>query len=549
MNIEEIAKQKSDKFLKEEQQYRLGFVESEQPNPITTTLGETFVKDTKQGVKMLLEADRFVSDVFFNTVMSNEFDLFYQTVKETLLAGNKIVISGCGSTGRLAMRIESSWREAISKYSQLNKYADNVISLMTGGDYAIIRSVESFEDYIQLGAKQAQEVPVKKGDLLIGVTATGETTSVLGTASYALNVGAKVYMVVCTKPESIINKLERAKIVYGHENCRNLYFPCGGMAVTGSTRMQSSSLEQAAISVALEMTLASMLGEKPDKKEYAGIFKNCVAELLAEESVNRIAAQIENEEKLYNAHGHVTYFADEYLLDVLADTTERGPTFTVPHFRPQSRKDLPLSWAFVKNPCVDTVSAWKKCFGRTPRCIDKTAEEYEKIGISTEDTKKIPKIDLEALYEFQIGNEPDPEREQGESLATWVDLTEAPCGEYREIALKFNNISTFSPLYGVDISKYSARMKIFEHLAMKLSFNIMSTGTMARMLKIRGNYMVCINISNKKLIDRATRIISDLCKIDYEKANYELFLTKEIIDMQGINRSPAEITIERLGVK
>ena len=76
--------------------------------------------------------------------------------------------------------------------------------------------------------------------------------------------------------------------------------------------------------------------------------------------------------------------------------------------------------------------------------------------------------------------------------------------------------------------------------------NRISTGTMAKMKRILGNYMVFISISNKKLVDRATRIVADLTSIDYERANYELFLTKLMLDKIGVEGMTAVKTIERI---
>lgn len=91
------------------------------------------------------------------------------------------------------------------------------------------------------------------------------------------------------------------------------------------------------------------------------------------------------------------------------------------------------------------------------------------------------------------------------------------------------------------------RLNIFEHLAMKIMINAMSTVTMAKIGKIRGNYMVYLNISNKKLIDRATRIISDLCDISYEQANYELYLSKLYFEKNNIaNGSVVTETMNRI---
>ncbi len=93
-------------------------------------------------------------------------------------------------------------------------------------------------------------------------------------------------------------------------------------------------------------------------------------------------------------------------------------------------------------------------------------------------------------------------------------------------------------------SIYKTKLKVFEHLAMKIMINTMSTATMAKIGRIRGNYMVYVNISNKKLIDRATRIISNLCNIDYERANYELFLSK--VYFESINDYNGAVVVESI---
>ncbi len=553
--LETKARECSRDFIENEKQYRLGFVEAEQSNPLTKNLGEAFVKDSKSGIEILEKADRVLLGLYETALFSKDFDSLKNDLAACLKDGGRIVISGCGSTGRLAMRIEACWRIAVSeltkKHPDAKALEDKVISLMTGGDYAIIRAVESFEDYISLGEMQASELGLCQKDILIGVTATGETTSILGTARKALENGAKVWMVVCTKPSTIVDKLERAKKVYTHENCHSLYMNCGGMAVTGSTRMQSTTIEQTVISSSLELALGELYVDENgvcSKEHLLECFKNCIDAVYCEKNASSMANLLEKEASLYEKGGHVTYFADEYLLDVLADTTERGPTFSVPAFRPQSRTDLPLSLAFVKNPFYPTKDAWHRCFERAPRCVDKTEEEYTQIGIKPEDIKKIPKINLEALYEYKIGCEKDAEREEGDSLAVWIgDEKQAPA-EFIKACENYKDTCTL--VFDIPEGKsFNTRLKIFEHIGMKLMMNGFSTGTMARMGRVMGNYMVYINITNKKLVDRATRIVSDLCGIPYEEANYQLFLSKLTLEQQNKEGMAAIETIKRLGKK
>ncbi len=46
---------------------------------------------------------------------------------------------------------------------------------------------------------------------------------------------------------------------------------------------------------------------------------------------------------------------------------------------------------------------------------------------------------------------------------------------------------------------------------------------MAKMGRVYGNWMVQVLPTNKKLIDRSTRIIASLANIPYEQANQEFF--------------------------
>lgn len=544
--LQQKARQMSQDFLENDKEYRLGFIEAEQPNPITARLGETYLEDTREGIKTLLQVDETLVPKYAKLLQSPEFDRFADDVFIALSNGGRIILSGCGSTGRLAMRLEASWRIAARKHPATAALEDRVISLMTGGDYALIRAVESFEDYIQLGKMQSRELSLGKYDILVGITATGETTSILGTATQALEDGASVWMIICTNPSTILGKLKRADDVYTHPACSSLYIPCGGMAVTGSTRMQSSTIEQALIGSALELALAGFQQQQMDKDLLIRGFQSCIDTLRKESAMHTMAAQTELETELYNREGHVTYFAEEYLLDVLADTTERGPTFSVPPFRPQANTAEPLSWAFVKNPSLSTHQAWDDCFERQPRCIAKTSEEYAALGILEKDIRRIPKIDREALMRFEIGCEPDPEREQGNSLATWIGTGSMAPEAFRRQSEKFRSVST---VMLDDSSIEKTRMKLFEHLSMKLMINIISTGTMAKLGRISGNYMVNLKISNKKLIDRASRIVADLCGTSYENANYELFCTKLMLEQEGVIGSETKLTIQRLGRK
>ncbi len=534
-NLRKQAEALAEKFINEESDYFLGYIEAEQSNPKTRNLSEVIKKNVADGVRMLQSVDCDLIDLYEKTLYSDEFDKFRDCIKEVLDGDGKIILSGCGSSGRLCMSIDKSFKRAVNKIGKPGM-GERVMTLMTGGDYALIRSVESFEDYEVLSRKQTDELNVTKGDLLIGVTATGETTSIVGSAIRANELGAKVYMVVCSDISKMQGKVKRIDDLYSRENVSTLYLPCGAFAIAGSSRMQSSTIEQLVIMSALELVINSEI----TKEELIEKFKNTLNYLMTEAVVEMMAEYIEVEAEVYKRKGYVTYFTKEYTLDVLTDTTERGPTFTTPPFRPQMRTDLPLSWAYVKNPTLDNKSAWLDCLGRPPRCIEWEQEYYDSVGIKTE----IPDISKERMYEFVIGKERDTERESQDTIAVWIDSVD-PIPEFIEAAKAYKG--TCSLVFKVDGEP--TLMNIFERIGMKMAINTVSTATMALYGRITGNYMTYLNISNKKLIDRGARIVSDLCGVDYKMALTELYYSSLLYSDSKNEVSATQETIKRLKMK
>ena len=428
MNLELLraqAREAAEHFLEQDQEYRMGYIEAEKPHPLTRRLSQTYGESMEAGIKMLLSVDAEMAQRAAATLSTEAYARFADTVRATLREGGRVIFSGCGSSGRLSMRLEQSWRNAVEKLSRqypqaacaLAEKLESVGNIMTGGDYAVIRAVESFEDSTLLGKAQVSAWKLGAKDLLVGVTATGETTSILGTAVQALEDGAKVYMLICADPAPLVQKMGRAREVYNHPNCSVLSLPCGPMALTGSTRMQSSTFEQLAGAAALEGALHDILTRRgvvhtlPDYGWYGEQFADMVAQLQSEQAVSVLAEASHQEQRVYEAGGLVTVYADEYLLDVLTDTTERAPTFMTPPFCSADMVNAEQSWAFVKNPTCGTREAWERCFLRAPRCIEWPKERYEALGLTAQQIEKIPDISAKALCRFLIGAEPMPQRE------------------------------------------------------------------------------------------------------------------------------------------
>ena len=446
-------------------------------------------------------------------------------------------------------------------YEKVADLSDSVLSIMTGGDYALIRAVENFEDYMVFGRRQARDLAVGRGDTLVGVTATGETASILGTVMEAAEKQADVFMLICVPMESIATKLERSAMAFEHPQVTVLDMPCGGMALTGSTRMQSSTLEMfvagAALEKAMRKLFAQRLGSLPDGLFEEIQYGDTLRELMDAlgEHAEPMARMIGYEERIYRQNGLITYYATDFMLDILTDTAERPPTFSLPPFRKFDEAHTAQSWAFVKNPLLTTQEAWQDCLGRDMRCIGWKREDYEQMGV-WDRLPSVPKIDAEELMKFRIGKEASAKRLAVKpNAAVWIGREE-PGPAFHEAAKAYDQQTSL--IIGPARAERGGTMlydapktplRLFEHIATKLALNTISTGVMVRLGRVTGNWMSWLDISNKKLIDRSIRIIADQCGLSYRDACIELFTTAEARKTssggaQGM--SPVHDTIQRI---
>ncbi|MDD7305849.1 MAG: N-acetylmuramic acid 6-phosphate etherase [Peptoniphilaceae bacterium] len=96
------------------------------------------------------------------------------------------------------------------------------------------------------------------------------------------------------------------------------------------------------------------------------------------------------------------------------------------------------------------------------------------------------------------------------------------CNEDAEIS-KYADVA-IEVVTGPEVITGSTRMKA--GTGQKMVLNMLSTTAMIKLGKTYKNYMVDLKPTNEKLIDRATRIIEEICKIDYEKAQKYLYDAK-----------------------
>jgi N-acetylmuramic acid 6-phosphate etherase len=576
------AIKRAEEFLTREGAFRLGELLTEAFHPKTRTLSQTAALDLPAAIRLLQSVDDEIPPAMEKVLQQDSFGRLVDAFGEALSAGKKIYFTGCGATGRLSILLEAAWRRCwreIKKVSpEMGELENRVFSVMAGGDFALIKSVEGYEDFPDFGRHQLRERGVGPGDVVVAITEGGETPFVIGTAWEGLDAGAKVFFVYNNPTELLCRHVERSREVIEEPRITKLDLTTGPMAITGSTRMQATTAELFIVGSALESALTRLLRRRlspsdaerlhlrerrPD--EYYRRLCELLGQLSSDEAVDMLAAATAFEEGIYRRHGLVTYAADAFLLDVLTDTTERSPTFMLPAFRKQGDNLSPRSWAFVKDPFRSTKDAWRELLQREPRGLEWGRDVYERMNAPGNLKTQPPKLDNAEIHKFMIGSEPDPSRTDAADSALVVvgvgnekhmirAALERFGSQYKKTAALIvgpaDAAGAPDETFRFPCTLADSPLRLWHHLAVKLVLNTLSTATMVRMNRVIGNAMVWLSPSNKKLIDRGCRLIAQQTGCTYEQACIALHeAMEEVTSGQKQAKevpSPVALAIEQL---
>ncbi|MCU0787841.1 MAG: hypothetical protein MUC91_06570 [Verrucomicrobia bacterium] len=575
------AHQRSAAFLEIADQFRLGELVTEASHPVTAHLGEVAKGDVAEALRLLFRVDEDVVRTYEAVARSGRLRAIAQTVVQTLRAGGRIFFTGCGSTGRLSILLDSIWRDYWRTATPRGAAADwgsRTFSVMAGGDYALIKAVEGFEDYTAFGRKQIRDLGLRAGDVVFAITEGGETSFVIGTAWEGVEAGAKVYFVYNNPDETLCRHVERSREVIREARIEKLNLTTGPMAITGSTRMQATSIQLAVLVTVLDSVVRELESGAPGSpgnlspvraQACPAQFLTALAGLHATLGSNPALSQLANlvllEESVYRAGRKVNYFADRAGIDLLTDTTERSPTYCTPPFRKFDDTTATESWAFLHVSAPDSPSAWEHICKRPPRCVDWKADDVR--GLVPDDkfartAEIISRIGYGELMRFRIGLDGIRNRPLGPgdgAVALVVESEKeslfAPGGFHRvqlenavqagaRTGLIFVGCGQSCRAVGEFVAQWNPQCTTVllpvpktdflldgvMRVGLKMLLNALSTCTMVRLGRVMGNTMIYVVPSNLKLIDRATRYIARLANLDYAEANRLLFEVIEYVE-------------------
>lgn len=561
-------------YVDNKKQFHLFSLLTEQRHPKTWNLSSAIQADTEAGLRMLLSVDEDISQKLSELTRDlSVLENAVAAVVEAVESGHKIYFYGCGATGRLAKQMESAfWRPLWRRLKRLPVWhklsahlADDIeerlIGEMTGGDRALVSSLEAFEDLPLIGRLQLQDRGVECGDVVFCITEGGETSSVIGTILAALDQWGTMdesrrkearrhLYFVFNNPDEALRPFARSAAVLDNPAITRVNLATGPQAIAGSTRLQATTIETFVLGVVLEEAIFRILrahltghelydigfGQGATLEERLASFHRIKAAVDA--AIPDMARLTSLETQTYAAHHLATYFANTALITVFIDNTERSPTFRL---YPLDRADETerRCWTQVWTEAADLREAWRSILGRGFRGLNPS---FYRAPLEREVTDAYLREgalrslanagnDQEFLYDFSFSGSNVANRGPGQGDLGVLVLTGE---ELRHLGQPDSGAHKFMNLFREQGGKVAvlAAMRAREaialdealvarvvlgtdedpltlrtQIALKMLLNAHSTGVMAALGRVIGNTMTNVNPSNLKLVGRATFLI------------------------------------------
>jgi N-acetylmuramic acid 6-phosphate etherase len=487
-----VSYRSADEYLQEAYLYRLGELPTEARHPDTMSLSQWVQDDLPRASRILEVIDSRAMRVLFDH--RDALARLHAAMQDTLERRHRVILCGCGATGRLSLVLESIWKaratgdaqNAIRNASPVSGNPDAVTAFMAGGDIALVRSVENFEDIPEFGARQLHELQFGANDLLVSTTEGGETPFVIGATEEAARCSRRKPWFLHCNPESALRPIERSRRVLDNPGIEKIALACGAMSLSGSTRLQASTVLMLAVGLGL-------LGGRAAVSELL----NEVAIFIGDHEAADFSSLLpltREEADIYRRGGYVLYETDRYGITVLTDTTERSPTFSLQGFENSLDPGAPPALAYLCLPDASTSEeAWLRILGRLPRGLDWEAFE-DRLG----HTRALG-------FDFSI----QARAERARRVASAPQARFEILSDERGMRLGLVNHETLFPF---PFRRGGRLDDLIEQTLLKLILNRHSLLVMGYLGRYQGNLMTWVRPSNGKLIDRTLRYATHLLR-------------------------------------
>lgn len=557
-------------YVDNKQQFQLHTLLTEQRHRETMDLSRRIGADTVAGLQALFAVDRDVARTM-DAVASDPQRLRLmqqasQSMQRALRDGHRIYFYGTGSTGRLAETLESGlwrpfWQRAAAmpfwpKIEQaLPGIADRVRGEITGGDRALISSLEGFEDLQLIGRLQLQDHGIGAGDVVFAVTEGGETSAVIGTALRGAEVNgndpARTWFVY-NNPDEVLLPFERSRRVIEDDGITKINLATGPQSITGSTRMQATTTSLYALGVVMEDAIRHLLAPLLDAEQMRALGFASDADIasrlrhfaqlqkVVEGIAPALAAWTDQESGAYARGRYATYLAGRALMPVFVDVTERAPTFRLAALDRNDAAER-RSWIQVWAPTDDAAQAWQMLLHRPFHGLDpalyqapfETGIDDPHLRVSALRSLALAGAEQQHLYDlaYSAENMRRSGPAAGDVGAMILVGEETPDARSIDWLRAFHRAGAATTVVRVSQSPLPApladavtqaapgaqvlqltlpegdALELNQVIALKMLLNAHSTGIMAKLGRVVGNTMTAVQPGNLKLIGRATYLI------------------------------------------
>jgi len=450
-------------------------------------------------------------------LLGPKFNELVTAIQMTVESGGRIYVAGCGASGRVALSLRKLLPEL---------FKDKIIPVIAGGDFALVRAIERFEDQGDYGIKQLAEQGFNPSqDLYLGISASGSATFInYPIAEQAKRVKEKgvpiflkPWLICCNEASQLTTVLKQPSELAGSEKTSHplIDYPeevqCLGLnvgpnALAGSSRMQSASVTEIALYFALfqALTQNSQLNIREELRVLIEKLQtNAIAEQLAPLIIAE-AACYEGEAMRY-----MNYRTDSSLaITVFTDLTERSPTFNLPkienNFIAQEINREQHAWCSLE---IEDIHHAECTFSAMLGC--------EPFSLNWEGEPLTASEKLNG-FNFAMGT-----KEKREALTHRAHDLMLISRIHDELVMTYLNEKAQTKVEArfnmAGLSEFSQQMFL------KMVLNIHSTLVMGRMKRYKNNLMTHLSVGNAKLFARSVRLTTQSIIGQLQEKNLTLF--------------------------
>ncbi|MBN4067054.1 SIS domain-containing protein [Simkania negevensis] len=483
---------------------------TEERHPLTMEIDKVLRKDIVAGLNILHSVDTEAAKKLLDQGQQSLAFLLEEVVK-TFEQGGRVFLVGAGSSGRVAQILVAKWRE----YCR-GEIGERIIALMAGGPKAFVRAEEGQEDSFDAGYQIAQKQTPCCNDLFLLISASGVARYNFGAATAAEEAGARV-LLLCNTTQ----RLAAADILCQKTNASIVVIDVGPQAITGSTRLQAANaslLALGSVFYCVMQKLQHQIDTPPSQliQQYQHALQRLPAHFDAIATLIRIVCNV-----LAADHGRgcVTYLGTKSVLrEIMTDTTELPPTFSLqpPRVAREKGKGRAEFRAYLLGSKTNS-KAWEQLLGRP--LIDQEKEEVQELMVAQCDKRwdsfisrakgvgnavivVTHELDL-PHYRKELVQQAALLKKEGANVSILFLHTQPLDAESNEL------LGLFEHAIPIQLPNEKDPMQLISTLLLKHLLNHVSNAAMALMGKLWGNIMIDLAPSNKKLLDRALRIIKE----------------------------------------